>query len=439
MLIQGARTVEMRRPYAHAAVVMLSVSILCCVPAVQGAAAYAQKGRAECVYANPDTGHARFVESTFTPAIPSSKNPLKILTFGDSVVWGNGEKTEHKFVSLAAQAIADEENTNVTVHAYAHSGARLAYFDAEDEDVFLPVNADGTPMGDLDAERPTVQDQEICATKEDPDADFVLIDGCINEVGATKIALPILPFVNGTTPKQIREDVYKYCSENMLDTLNDVKQHFPKAKIVLLDYYRIVSGASNPLGVHTDLDGKHQDLAKEHEIELEEEVRYADCMNGEALNCSHPADIEKRVQAWQDNSAEFLNDTEACFRWAVTCSNDPGNSCKLPPLPPWSQKRDQQTPPCPSVSSSLGRPIVVLAKVPDNPDYSYGAPQKHLWSLPIAGLREDEMYDDRKDLCKHKLKGDSGCMVNVTAHPNLEGAEAYRDAIIDAIYRAWGR
>src|SRR6185437_13284396 len=95
---------------------------------------------------------------------------VKIVAFGDSVVWGNGEKTNYKFVSLVAHSVADETGKQAEVVSFAHSGARLAKTDSDD---LLPWNED-VPFGDLDAERPTIEEQVNCAAEENPDAELIL-------------------------------------------------------------------------------------------------------------------------------------------------------------------------------------------------------------------------------------------------------------------------
>jgi hypothetical protein len=117
---------------------------------------------------------------------PGSKAVLKIVTMGDSVVWGNGNVPENKFSIKVAQHIADATGRDVSVVAYAHSGARLKVYD---DDSLVPI-VDGASQQDLNSQRPTTTEQAVCAADKDKDAEIVLLDGCINEVGSTDIALP---------------------------------------------------------------------------------------------------------------------------------------------------------------------------------------------------------------------------------------------------------
>jgi len=341
-----------------------------------------------------------------------SKLPLKIVTFGDSAMWGNGDKPEHKIAYLVGQSVANETQRTVLVDAFAHSAARLKRVDP-DKGQLLPLDpVTNQPLSDLDAERPTTVEQADCAAVNDSDAEIVLLDGCINEVGATNIALPIFPFLNNTSPAQIQERVYADCGEPMKVALNHVKKSFPHATIVVLNYWLVVSSKSSPVGVKN---------AVKQQMKLEKTE------GGRELT---PESVESRKQKWWDNSERFLNTSQACFIWAIACANGSiqGALCELP------EATDDPTHPqeCPSAPAApTGSARVFLATVPgdDRPEYAYGGKEKHIWSVPFHFLfwsREDEMYGPRVKLCKQfALPGDTDCKVNPTAHPNVKGASFY--------------
>jgi hypothetical protein len=102
---------------------------------------------------------------------------------------------------------------------------------------------------------------------------------------------------------------------------------------------------------------------------------------------------------------------------------------------------------CPSVMPLVPRPVssdfrVFLATVPDDPHFAYGTGSlTHLWSVPLAWFRHDEMYDGRLPMCAAHYMRDPGgffiCKINATAHPNVAGANAFHKSFMDILNVAW--
>lgn len=136
----------------------------------------------------PAQGSAPTLEN---PQRKGYRGDLKVVVFGDSVMWGDGLPPTEKFAGLFAQQLANLTGRNVHLVSYAHSGARLCKIDKADS--VMHLGPDGNPYGDLDSQRPTTVEQEGCAAGPQSDAEVVLLDGCINDVGATNIAMPF-PF-----------------------------------------------------------------------------------------------------------------------------------------------------------------------------------------------------------------------------------------------------
>jgi len=376
-------------------------------------------------------------------------------------MWGDGLTDPEKFVFLAGQAMADASGRTVHIDSFAHSGARLAGCDNNDLVPYL--SSDPAPIGDLDSQRPsTIQQSDIAHDNaNDGDADIVLMDGCINEVGATKIAFPY--FFDFVTKEDIAARVHAYCGDKMASALSHVVQLFPKATILLMNYYRVVSSKSSPwnlANVAADSSRKDPEAIRKEiaasaskrdalgQKELDKLFRTTDKIEAKS-NLSRPDltpgsgakpmtredRFSSRWQTWADNSAMFLERTQGCFTWAVANVNGQ----KVDPI---GASLDT---PCPTVTSAPPQnPRVVLVTVPDNPDYSYGAPQKHVWSVPVKFLwwivRSDDMYRDRVKLCNSHFENGMkrfSCSVNPTAHPNASGADAYRDSIIESLNKAW--
>ena len=297
----------------------------------------------------------------------------------------------------------------------------------------------GIPIGDVDASRPTTEEQAVCSKVEDSGADYILVDGCINEVGATNIALPHTLGLNRTTTAEIRASVLKFCSTPMRNMLEELLHAFPQAKIVVLNYFLVVSTNSKPkpeMSRWTSAQKKHQ------RRELERAIKKELNIEGTAKHNLTTAEIVNRTKAWEDNSVEFLADTTSCFEWAIASASGGGQESPTP-------EPDSTKPACRPYQPGAAHPSaasrILLAKVSSNPNFSYGAPDSHLWLLPIPllfglAIHPDERFSTRNWECDrtHFLaRNDKGCKVNPTAHPNPAGAQCYAKSILDSLEVPW--
>jgi hypothetical protein len=366
---------------------------------------------------------------------------LKIVTLGDSVVWGNGNTEPNKFAVKVAHDLANATGRPAMVVAYAHSGAKL--YDGSDHESLVPVDGSVFQM-DLNSEGPTTYEQATCAASKDSDAEVVLLDGCINEVGATHIALP-LPF-NWTTPEKIHATAYTACSQPMRTVLDTVKVGFPKATIIVINYYQIVTQDSI-VALNKPLDGRHRGASQSGtppqaavELDAEQKKLLALSSHKPEAHLVQPAPPNDILHSWQANSAEFLSTSQNCFQWAVA-AEDGMNVDKL--------DDSQPTPSCPTAPNdmppSVQRPTnsirVFLAEVDNEPEFGYGvATTTHEWVLPSPN-HQDDMYQIRVPICEAHYSGDlgasEGCKVNAIAHPSVSGAEAYHQSILAILQKAW--
>ncbi len=399
----------------------------------------------------PNPGTKIVPTRTFKPIVPGQatqalenplrrgvRSPLTLLTFGDSAVWGNGLEDRYKYAHLVATYVASATGRTVNVVAYAQSGANIAN---EVDSCYESVIASdgGTPPGDLNAGLPTILQQEAAAAASGQyqDAELVLLDGCINDVSAEKIALPF-PF-SRVTPEEIRHLVRQWCSDKMLTLLQNTRHDFPLATVIVANYWLIISDRSSPFGLTRsekpaqftpDQRALYRDYANLIAAQVKAEAATGQSFTG-AQALSDPAAV---LQKWSDNSRAFLDSTEACFRWAVAAAD--GMSAEL-----------DISVSCPGTASVDPQPVTAavrtfLAKVSDDPRYSYGAGrEKRIWSVPSRFFRPDQLYQQRGALCESHYRNRANkfiCHVNPTAHPNVRGAKAYTDSITQIMAVAWG-
>jgi hypothetical protein len=381
------------------------------------------------------------------PLNPGDTSHLTVLSFGDSAMWGNGLDNDHKYSHKVAQHIADATQRTVNLVTYSHSGANLS---TEDGQSYEPLKSSdkGTPPGDPNAGLPTTLQQEACAAAVPAHraAEIILLDGCINDVSAFKIALPF-PF-SGATVDEIRHRSHQQCSDKMLDLLNNAKADFPKATIIVSNYWRIISDKSSPFGVaiaRSEAQSTPSDRAAKLEfLSLLEVQRKAERLTGQNfIGTDVLADPRVTFQKWSANSAVFLETSQTCFEWAISVVDGKASSSSSSHNDQHGTGKADRCPDANKVDPQLVTQDlrVFLATVPDNPDFAYGAGRrKHLWSVPVGPFRHDQMFGRRLVLCNthYPIGGERFiCTVNATAHPNVPGAEAFIASIGTIIDAAW--
>ncbi|WP_263377532.1 SGNH/GDSL hydrolase family protein [Granulicella paludicola] len=371
------------------------------------------------------------------PLAPAPAGTLKIIAFGDSVVWGNGDRNEHKFVSLVAHRLADATGRAVELTTYAHSGALLS---GGCGGCFYPL-LNNVPVADVNAGRPNVLEQSTGAGMGSQDVELVLVDGCINDVNGEQVALPFP--LNWTSREEIERRVYTLCSGPVAQLLANAKARYPYATVVLLPYFRIISTASHFPAVMDP----GQVLTEQKAIDALNRERAKFAEDGKADGVSPLLAQPKSLGDWGELSDVFLRQTNRCFEWAAAGAN----GRLVPPLDPVAPGVEQSCPevtPVPAGRATATSRVYLAAGIPDLPQNAYGTRGTHLWKLPTSFLwfhrNEDEMYMERdrlycKPLWPKDWKGREMCRIDATAHPNVKGEADYADGILAQMKVAWSR
>jgi lysophospholipase L1-like esterase len=161
---------------------------------------------------------------------PAAQRPLTILVLGDSIMWGQGLRSENKSWYQIKIRLAQQMGRPVTERIEAHSGA--------------VIEADGTGQdsvsvdGEVNVARPTMVDQLQQASQHfanGPEVDLVLVSGCANDVGARTV----LNAAN--TTESIRLLTEAKCGPPMERLLRRVTSSFPTAYVIVTGYYPFVS------------------------------------------------------------------------------------------------------------------------------------------------------------------------------------------------------
>lgn len=171
---------------------------------------------------------------------------LRIASFGDSVVWGQGLPESEKFTMLVADKLSARFNGSIAVFATdrcAHSGARIVPVAGDAPDPMAP-RLPGDFTGECPSPVPSIAAQvagwasgSLAAQRSE--IDLVIISGGANDVRITTImnALASDTALSATTTAA--------CFTGMSAVLTTVLATFPSAAVVVTGYYPIVSSESD--------------------------------------------------------------------------------------------------------------------------------------------------------------------------------------------------
>jgi hypothetical protein len=226
------------------------------------------------------------------------------------------------------------------------------------------------------------------------------MDGGINDVG-TKVILNLDPTVGRSW---IRKLTRERCVDRMRGLLPQVAEAFPNAKIVITNYYQIVSEKS--------------DMAVVWEL-----LRVWDVVGGAVDFASSP--LRTKLS---DQSLAFHQESTEGFREVVS---EVGRQ-----LAATAPKRSPTLRVSANVET-MQRPVsrVAMAEIPFGPRHAYGASQTLLFHVN----EPDPAASVRKPACVSQVPNASpdlpNCLLAAGGHPNVQGASVYASAIIDVLGR----
>jgi lysophospholipase L1-like esterase len=146
-----------------------------------------------------------------------------VLTFGDSVTWGQGLLDVHKFDRLYAG--------DALLPRSAHSGAIIGS---------SADNSKQKEYPEVPVPYPSAW-QQVAAVEDWTDVDMTIINGGINDVSLTRILNPVVPadHIGGLTQQ--------FCLSEMTKLLTSLTAHLtkPGARVAVIGYYPILSEQSS--------------------------------------------------------------------------------------------------------------------------------------------------------------------------------------------------
>lgn len=294
---------------------------------------------------------------------------LPMVVFGDSVTWGDGLRDApgampgHKFTALVADWLAQNTGREVERTVYAHSAASiLPSPTVPDKGLRFP--------GDVNSFYSTISDQVECvAEQKRADVELILINGCINDVGAFE---PVNP---QNSKRQVAKLTKKFCGAPVESLLRKTATLYPHAIIIATGYYPIISEQSD---IAPFLDFLHAFFPERSKQLLAKD-----------------GGREKSKSA--ENSKAFYDHSNQLFTDGVD-----------------------------HVNHDLGETRLFFVKLPFSPENAFGAPNSYLWPIPTI-VSQDEVYLVRQAQCLDAfgidLTGLAICDLDPTAHPNVKGSQ----------------
>ncbi len=169
----------------------------------------------------------------------------QLLVIGTSILWGQGLPDKDKIHNRVIQLLQDRHIFESKLEAVflAHSGATLGFKDDDSED----TREEPRVHGEVPTDYPTLLQQlkEYETLGKDPnDVALILVEGGINDVNLERI---LDPFVS---PKTLQRETEIHCYRHMKMLLQRLAAKFPKARIILMTYYPLITKESEDSFLH---------------------------------------------------------------------------------------------------------------------------------------------------------------------------------------------
>jgi hypothetical protein len=344
------------------------------------------------------------------PANPqtTAPEPLHMLVMGDSIMWGQGIKTQDKTWWRVKNWLQAKTGREVREKIEAHSGAAI--------EAGAGFERFTSNDGEVNLFRPSINEQVDDARSfygNTSQVDLILVNGCINDVDVRNL-------LDASTSLDLLEvSIKEKCGGRMESLLRRVTREFPNAYIVVPGYYRIISSLSSDNSFTRRL------------------VKNLTTQKPEAREMSDKQMRENLVaisELWYQVSTRSL-------AHAVEAVNS-------------------------ELLQNAGKPRVLFAEIEFAPEHAFSAPDTLLWnfmfgSTNLRGLRQaivvitlgtaaykanDEVRDRRSKSCKETYQRPKGkdekkaqkeerearylaCRYASLGHPNKMGALVYTEAI----------
>jgi len=326
---------------------------------------------------------------------------IHMLVLGDSILWGQGLKSEHKSWYLVKLWLEKTTGRRVIERIEAHSGAIISRSSV--------TNNRTVDNPEVNIGSPTVQEELDTALRSYPDPkliNLVLVSGCGNDVGVQNL-------LNADKTSDVDDMTEAKCGKPMADLLARIVRSFPSAQVIVTGYYPFFSEK-------TRNDFIVKALAQ----------RFFKNQKQGGLTMSSNEVLERL----KINSKQWYETSNKALGEAVRKTN-----------------------------AQVGVERVRFAKIDFPADYSFAAPKSHLWGINRSPFRMmalllsfgkvllptndevrrqrtascNELYAEKPNETPEQKKGRKAsrlwCRYAALGHPNRRGARLYADAITNIL------
>jgi hypothetical protein len=332
------------------------------------------------------------------PLFADSENneAFDFLVVGDSLVWGQGLREEHKFYHLTKEWLRAEvfKNTReINVKIKAHSGASINLRRFE-SDALEKAEIGETEFyhPEVNVSFPSINAQIDVAGNEykNPESvDLIMLTGGITDIRLSVILNPL------KDNDELKREIVKHCREKMFEMLKKAATKFPNALIVVVGYYPFLSKYT-PAGTMLN------NLLEIYEFPRPLKSAINNPLNRRLLKSYRQKMIE-RSQIWAtDSTREFKKAIER-------------------------------------LNSEAGKQRAVFVESPIKEENSIAAKKPLVYETGKKGRAQDALAEERLKVCGETIEElkkltdlkfrARTCELATIGHPNVEGSKAIAEAI----------
>jgi hypothetical protein len=334
--------------------------------------------------------------NAFSLEISDASEPFDFLVVGDSLVWGQGLREEHKFYHLTGEWLQTEVFKNerrINLKVKAHSGASINLKQYETDALqAAEIGEDEFFHREINLSFPSIRAQIDVARKEYENPQsvrLIMLTGGITDI---RLSVILNPFKDND---ELKRAVAEHCSEKMFELLRHAAAEFPNAQIVVVGYYPFLSK-------YTPSSKIFNNLLEIYDVPQPLKSLINNPLNRRLLKRYRKKIIE-RSSIWAENSGVE-------FKKAVDRLNAKFESQRA-----------------------------VFVASPIKAENSIGTKKTLLFEVGKKGKAEDALAAERMSVCGKtidelkrltdlKLRART-CELATIGHPNVEGSKAIAEAI----------
>lgn len=321
---------------------------------------------------------------------------FNVLVVGDSFIWGQGLYEKDKFYSIVCRWLEQEHFAGarkVNLNVKAHSGARLELSEKDLAELKRNgVNPTSKLHPEVDVFFPSsrMQIDEARGEYSDPaSVGLVMLSGGITDLVVGNTVNPFL------RRGKLRRMIHTHSHAKLARLLEHITDTYPKAIVLVIGYFPIVSTKSD---------------VKMMTRYLLKIIKFPSPLRHMLTNPASRQFLKIGRKSLAEHSRVWVSESNKEARDAIRDAN-----------------------------RAIGKERVFFVESPITEDNCFATKDPMLWGLGPDAMPEDDLYLDRKAICKQTFRdmeyrsfgpfSTRLCELASVAHPNKKGAAAYAEEI----------